>query len=114
MKIAIPTNDRINLAERSGRAAEFAVYTIGSNGVKSVEYLVNSHEHTHHGGGEHHHGHAEHNHGHGDIVALLKGVDIVVGKKFGPHFARDFHDAGIKMKLTKLDIIDELVNSIEL
>ena len=120
MKIAIPTNDRINIAERSGRAAEFAVYTIGSNGVESVEYLTNSHEHNHHGGGEHHHGHGEgngqavHNHGHGDIVALLAGVDMVVGKKFGPHFSRDFHDAGIKMKLTKLDVIDELVKSIEL
>jgi len=120
MKIAIPTNDRNTVAERSGRAAEFAIITIESTGVVSVEYLINSHEHTHHGGGEHHHGHGnghghdEHNHGHGDIVALLKGVDLVIGKKFGPHFARDFHDAGIKMKLTKFNSIDEVVKAIEL
>ena len=122
MKIAIPTNDRKTVAERSGRASEFAIFTIDSNGVEKVEYVTNSHEHTHHGGGEHQHvhgegqghGHAVHSHGHGDIVALLRGIDMVIGKKFGPHFSRDFHDAGIKMKLTKIDSIDEVVKSIEL
>ena len=122
MKIAIPTNDRKTLAERSGRASEFAIINFDAKGVISLRYITNSHEDTHHGGGEQHrhghggggHGHGVHNHGHGDIVALLKGVDMVVGKKFGPHFARDFHDAGIKMKLTKLDIIDDVVKSIEL
>ncbi len=108
MKIAIPTNDRKTSAERSGRAAEFAIFDVNENGVNSVDYLVNEHELTHHSG--HNHDHNE-EHGHSDLVELLHGIDVIIGKKFGPHFAKDFHQAGIKMKLSKLDNLEEIALS---
>ncbi|MCK5846919.1 MAG: hypothetical protein KAG84_05735 [Bacteroidales bacterium] len=110
MRIAIPTNDRKTVAERSGRSSEFAVIEINSQGSRTIEYLENTHEHTHHGEG--HNGNEEH--GHGDLVELLVGIDIIIGKKFGPHFSRDFYKVGIKMKLTKLTDINDIVNSIEI
>ena len=107
MKIAIPTNDRKTLAARSGRATEFAIINIDSTGIKSTEYKTNEHEHTHHSGENHNH---DERHGHGDLVALLEGIDIIVGKKFGPHFAKDFHNAGIKMRITKIELIEDAAN----
>jgi len=103
MKIAIPTNDRKTLAERSGRASEFAIIEINSEGIQSINFIENQHEKTHHNG-EHNH---DERHGHEDLVALLSGINIIIGRKFGPHFSRDFHNAGIKMKLTKTEIIED-------
>jgi predicted Fe-Mo cluster-binding NifX family protein len=109
MKIAIPTNDRSTVAERSGRAAEFAIVEIDDNNILSTTFIENEHEKTHHSGEGHSHGeHADH--GHGDLVELLEGVSVIIGKKFGPHFSRDFHNAGVKMKLTKLTKIDDVIN----
>ena len=109
MKIAIPTNDRKTVAERSGRAAEFAVIEINEKGVIKSEYLINGHEHTHHADGS-----ADNeDHGHGDMVDLLEGVELIIGKKFGVHFSRDFHNAGVKMIRTKFDSIDDVIESIE-
>ena len=105
MKIAIPTNDRKTSAERSGRAKEFAIFEVENTGIISTKYLENEHEHTHHG--EHNHDNNE-AHGHEDLVELLKGINVIVGKKFGPHFSKDFHQAGIKMKLSKLDNLEEI------
>jgi predicted Fe-Mo cluster-binding NifX family protein len=72
----------------------------------SIEYLENNHEKTHHHG-DHQEGEGEH--GHGDMVALLKGVDVLLGRKFGPHFSRDFHQAGVKLKITAIENIEEAV-----
>jgi len=110
MKFAVPTNDRKTLAERSGRAIEFAIIDIDSTGTNSTSYLTNEHEHTHHNGDTHSNNDEEH--GHDDLVALLEGIDVVVGRKFGPHFAKDFHNAGIKMKITKTIPIDDAVKEI--
>ena len=88
MKIAIPTNDRKLIAKRTGRAAEFAIYTIDSKEIKSVEYIKNTHSHDdhdrnvghHHGENEshsheHNHEHGEHNHD--ELLVLLGGIDIL-------------------------------------
>jgi len=112
MKIAVPTNDRINLAERSGRASEFAIIEINSENIQSINFIENQHEKTHHDGeNKHEHSHDE-RHSHEDIVALLSGIDVIIGKKFGPHFSRDFHNAGMKMKLTKTNNIEEAVKEV--
>ena len=109
MKIAIPTNDRVSIAVRSGRASEFAIIEFDGSNMLNTNYLVNEHEHTHHS--ERHND--DESHGHDDIVQLLSDIDIVIGKKFGPHFARDFHNAGIKMKLTKKEFISEVIEKLQ-
>lgn len=110
MKIAIPTNDRETIALRSGRAEEFAIIEFNDSGIVNTEYLINGHELTHHGEGHNHDDNESH--GHDDIVQLLNGIDMVLGHKFGPHFARDFHKVGIKMKLTKKELITDAIEEI--
>jgi predicted Fe-Mo cluster-binding NifX family protein len=109
IKIAAPTNDRQTLAERSGRAAEFAVFSIENGTIKNVEFRKNEHEHHHHHG--HGNGDHEHAHGHADIVEALNDCAAVVGRKFGPHFASDFHQAGIRMMLSRETALEEAVLS---
>jgi len=100
IKIAVPTNDRKTLAERSGRAKEFAVISLDNKQIVDVGYRENKHEHNHD------HSHGEHAHGHQDIVDALHDCVAVVGRKFGPHFAGDFHKAGIKLILSKKESIE--------
>ncbi len=95
IKIAAPTNDRQMLAERSGRAKEFAVVEVVNGAIANISYRENHHEHNHD------HSHGDHAHGHQDIVDALHDCAAVVGRKFGPHFAGDFHKAGIKLILSK-------------
>lgn len=103
LKIAVPTNDRKTLAERSGRAKEFAVAEVENGQITNISYRENQHEHNHD------HSHGDHAHGHQDIVDALHDNVAVVGRKFGPHFAGDFHKAGIKLILTKQESIENAV-----
>ena len=103
IKIAAPTNDRQNIAERSGRAKEFAVVEIENKQIINLTYRENHHEHNHD------HSQGDHNHGHQDIVDTLHDCVAVVGRKFGPHFAGDFHKAGMRLVLSKKEGLEEAV-----
>jgi len=103
VKIAVPTNNRLVLAERSGRAKEFAVVEIENGQISNISYRENHHEHNHD------HSHGEQAHGHQDIVDALHDCAAVVGRKFGPHFAGDFHKAGIKLILSKEESMEAAV-----
>lgn len=46
MKIAIATDDRINIAKHTGRAVEFAIFEIENGTVVNSQFLKN--DHTHH------------------------------------------------------------------
>ena len=100
IKIGVPTNNRESLAERSGQAKEFAVVEIENKEVKSISYRENNHVHNHD------HSQGDHAHGHQDIVEALHDCAAVVGRKFGPHFAGDFHKAGIRLILSKQEHIE--------
>jgi len=109
MKIAIGTNDRTTIAQRTGRAAEFAFYTIQNGEVTSVEYQKNSH--THHGhGGKHEHTHEHSNHSHEEIVTQLKGVDIFFVRAIGKNMRRDLKEGNIPYQLVKVDAISEIIS----
>jgi len=103
IKIAVPTNDRKSLAERSGQAKEFAVVALDNKQIVDISYRENDHVHNHD------HSHGEHAHGHQDIVDALQDCAAIVGKKFGPHFAGDFHKAGIKLILSKEENLEAAV-----
>jgi len=103
IKIGVPTNDRQLLAERSGRAKEFAVVEIENEKIINISYRENQHEHNHD------HSQGEQAHGHQDIVDALHDCVAVVGRKFGPHFAGDFHKAGMKLILSKKENIEEAI-----
>ena len=103
IKIAVPTNDRLSLAERSGRAKEFAVVEMANKQISNITYRKNHHD------DKHDHSHGDHAHGHQDIVDALQDCTVIVGRKFGPHFAGDFHKAGIKLVLSKQESIETAV-----
>lgn len=99
MKIAIPTNDRINLAERSGRAKEFAIFEFDNSELKSSNFIKNTHSHDD----------DNHNHTHKDIVEKIADCDLFIAKKAGKHLANDLNEAGIKIKITKLESINDVL-----
>jgi len=107
MKIAIATNDRITIAERTGRAAEFAFYTINNGVIESVDYKKNSH--THHGHGKNGHNHEHGNHSHKEIVSQLQGVDVFLVRAVGKNMRRDLKEGNIHYQLVKIDAISEIL-----
>jgi predicted Fe-Mo cluster-binding NifX family protein len=136
MLIAIATNDRINIAKRTGRAREFAFFTIKDSEIIDVRYEKNNHEHHDHddhepnhrqvqgrgrgqgrGQGHHHHEehHHEHEHGehsHDEVIEQLKDVDIFLVRAVGKHMRSDLEKGKIPFKVvTKEDNIVKLVEN---
>jgi len=102
MKIAIPTNDRIKVAERTGRAKEFAVIEIINSKVKNTDYRINTHKHSS----------SEQNHTHKDLVELLNDCDSIIANRFGKHLKDDMAEAKIELKLTEETEIKEIINKL--
>lgn len=121
MKIAIPTNNRIEIAKRTGRASEFAFYTIENGEIKSVTYKKNTHSHNDHDRNEgHHHGehedhdHGGHNHEHGehshdDLLEILTDIDLLLVRAVGKYMRKTLHKGNFEYKLVKIDPISEIL-----
>ena len=99
MKVAIATNDRKTLAERTGRAKEFVIYHYEESKLVSTCYIINSHEHHHHGEGE------SHDHTHPEITEALLGVDVFIVRRVGKNLKSDLLKAGINFEVSKEDNI---------
>lgn len=126
MILAIPTNDRKTIAKRTGRAAEFAFYTIENEAIKSIAYQKNTHEHhdhdrnegNHRQGGHgnghghgHNHRHEHTNHTHDEIVTQLKDIDIFLVRAVGKHMKRDLEKGNIPYKLVKGEELSEIISN---
>ena len=132
MKIVIATNDRKKIAKRTGRAAEFAIYTIENGEIQSIDYQKNTHTHHNdhdrnegnhrqghesgHGHGKNHdHGqHHEHEHGehnHDEIVTQLKGIDMFLVRAVGKYMKKDLQEGNIPYQLVKDDDITEIISN---
>ena len=121
MKIAIPTNNRIEIAKRTGRASEFAFYNIENGGIKSVTYKKNTHSHDdhdrneghHHGEneshehGKHEHQHVEHNHD--ELLEILTDIDVLLVRAVGKYMRKTLQKGNINYKLVKIDVISEIL-----
>ena len=90
MKIAFATDDRKTIAQRTGRAKEFAVYELSTYKVLNINYIENSHIHNDNSG-EHPHDHSgeHHGHSHKDIIDKLGDVDYIYLKHLGVHLKKD-------------------------
>lgn len=75
MKIAIPTDDTINVSEYFGRALFFSATDTVAN---EINILRNKS-----GGGEHHHSANGHDHHADEIAQLLNDVDVVITSHMG-------------------------------
>jgi len=132
MLIAIATNDRKTIAKRTGRAKEFAFFTIENDKIIDVRYEQNDHDHHHHdrsegnhrqgrgggrglGHGRHHHHNEEHEHGehsHDEVVQQLKDVDMFLVRAVGKHMRSDLEKGKIPFKIvTKEDDIVKIVEN---
>ena len=137
MIIAITTNDRKNIAKRTGRAAEFAFFEIKDNEIVNVSFEKNQHEHHDHdrregnhrqgrrgqglghgrgyGHGFHHH-HDDEAHSHDEVVEQLKNVDMFLVRAVGKHMRNDLERGNIPFKLVKgenlTDIVKDYINSL--
>lgn len=117
MKIAIATDDRINIAKHTGRAVEFAIFELENGKLINTEYLKNDHiHHNDHGNHQHSHNHNCENHNHqglsnphANIVRMMKGVDLFLVTHLGPHFRVEVEAAGIEYKSVKFNSIDDLL-----
>jgi len=101
MKIAFATNDRKTLADRTGRAKEFVIYTVNNLKPVNSEYFANTHKH--------HEDEDNHNHSHKEITDVLKDIDILYVTKVGKHMSRDLKNAGIKFLKTDKIKISEII-----
>lgn len=90
MTIAIPTNDKLTLANRTGQATYFAFYQVQNSQFESLGFKVNPQKHEHH-----HHGKEEHHHSHPEILELLNEVDVVLVKNIGKYMKADFEANGV-------------------
>lgn len=121
MRIAIPTNDRKSIAKRTGRAAEFAFYTIDNGEIKSVTYSKNTHKHDGHDRDEgHHHGeneehnHKGHNHEHGEhnhdeLLDILIDIDLLLVRAVGKYMRKTLQKGNFKYQLVKIDDISKIL-----
>ena len=100
MKIAIPTNDRINLAKRTGQAKEFVLVEIENGKVVGTKYAANHHE-----------DHDESvEHSHNDIVEMLKDIDVLLLINVGKHLKKDLENGRIKYEKISLQTIEEVIS----
>ncbi len=114
MKIAFATDDRKTVAERTGRAKEFAVYETEGSEIVNIEFLENTHKHHHdehkhgmHGDGyNRHHGNG---HSHKEIVDMIRDVDFLFVKRVGKHMKEDLENAGINYVKTGKNEISEIL-----
>ncbi len=103
MRIAIPTTDRINLFNRTGRAKEFAIYDVKNGSFDFIEFRENPHTHDDHEDDEHH------DHSHDNVVDSLKDCDALLVKSVGQHFRKDFDKAEIPIYQTKQTVLNEVI-----
>ncbi len=112
MKIAIPTNDRKTIAKRTGRAIEFAIYSIENKEIQSVEYTKNTHSHNDQDdeqGKDHNHEHGEHNHD--DLLTLFEKVDILFVRAIGKHMRKTLQKGNVNYQLVKIDAISKILEN---
>lgn len=96
MKIAIPTDDRVNMAAHFGRAAEFAIFSVDGNEVSEPEYRKN--EHSHGAGQGHEHGTGQ-GQGRGqsqDFHGPLAGVNVILCGGMGQRAQQALEEMGIQ------------------
>lgn len=102
MKIAIPTSDKITIADRTGHAPLFAVATIEEYNITHIDYRE-SPEHHHKSGGEH---------SHRKLAEMLADCDLVLVKNIGSHLKADLETAGIKYEKVSIDKIGDAIHHV--
>ncbi len=118
MKVAIPSDDGVTIANHFGRTRGFVIYDISENGeITSKAYHENNHthhmqhEHAHHAH-EHAHGHGNHSghgHGHEPVMRLLGDTQVVISRGMGRRILEDLNQAGIQPFIVDVREVEEAI-----
>jgi len=93
MKIAVASDDKINIANHFGRTLGFLIFEIEDNKIAAKQYVENNF--TGHAQGQHHDHHHEqgHNHSHKGILSALHDSQVVISRGMGRRLYIDFQQA---------------------
>jgi len=93
MKIAVASDDKINIANHFGRTLGFLIFDIEDqkiSGKQYVENIITGHSQGHHNEHNHEHGH---HHSHIGILSALKDSQVVISRGMGRRLYVDFQQA---------------------
>lgn len=114
MKIAIPSDNKVQISAHFGRTRGFMVYEIDRNEILNSEYRDNTF--TGHAMGQHHeHDHHEDNdhqqHTHGRILDALNDCEVVIAGGMGRRLLDDLSNANIKVFVTRESDINSALHA---
>lgn len=103
MKIAVPSNDRINLSMHFGRSNGFLIFEANGREIINEEYRENTvtghaqglHQHHDHGS------HGEPQHSHEGIIGAFTDCETVIAGGMGQRLYTDLLSAGKKVFITR-------------
>lgn len=98
MKVAIPTNDSVNIFKRTGKAGKFVLAEVDKTKFNILETVLNKHSHDH---DEHHHHHDDNGHSHDDLFESIAGCEYIVVNVVGKQLKADLEKKGINIFKTK-------------
>ncbi len=108
MKIAIPTNDRVMIAKRTGRCKEFGIFTVENAQIVAEKYIENPHTHDH----DHDDDDEDHDHSHSEIVDALSEVDILIVAQVGKFMKKDLLNGKLDFKTTKETELKKIIENL--
>ncbi len=109
MKIAVASDDGMNVALHTGRCQGFVIYEVVGSAAKRLEHRVNGYT-AHAQGqceGEHSHEHGESHHSHGPLVNALADCAALVTRGLGPRLVSDLAARGIEVYMCPGEVADE-------
>jgi predicted Fe-Mo cluster-binding NifX family protein len=97
MKIAVASDDGVNISSHFGQTRGFVVYNIDDKGNVRKSYIENTF--TGHAVGQHNH--ASHSKKHEAILKALSGCDVIISNGMGRMIYADLKNADIRPIITR-------------
>ena len=112
MKIAVASDDQVNIASHFGQTRGFLIYAVEHGKVNEKEYIEN--RFTGHALGQHHgHDHdagLHHQHSHKRILEALDECEVVISRGMGRRLQEDFGAVGKSVYITPAVVADDAVS----
>lgn len=108
MRIAIASDDRVQVAAHTGRCKGFAIYETDGARATFMEYRDNNYT-AHAQGlcpGEHDH-HGQEHHSHGPLLEAVADCCALISRGMGPRLVADLAGQGILTYVCSVDRVDE-------
>jgi len=108
MKIAVASDDQVQIANHFGRTRGFLIYTVEENQISEKVYVENNFT-GHAKGQHHHHDHSgeHHHHSHTGILDALTECKVVISRGMGRRLLEDFDAVGKQVFITHVENADE-------